>query len=244
MAQKIFVVDRLYSVALGVPPTLVDDHRPRTRIQTPLPGIISAFQSNVCFSARGGSHSLDILWEQDHGWGEANSPLSTFFNGSHSQNSADLTEAHVIALYAKISELFERAGRLSYASSTGSAIRFYAPPEIDIPYFWKDDGFVALENSLSEAWTALPLTNPPHNGLDFIDGSLSYSLMTLRSLVHASTVQLHRQLSLKELSSHAKSLAAAEHIITIIRECWDADFAYFDPILGVSLPYSSLAMRH
>jgi len=59
--------------------------------------------------------------------------------------------------------------------------------------------------------------------------------MTLRSLVHAATVQLHRQLSLKELSSHAKSLAAAEHIITIIREYWDADFAFFDPILGVSL---------
>jgi hypothetical protein len=74
-------------------------------------------------------------------------------------------------------------------------------------------------------------------GGSFIDESLSYSTMTLRSLVHAATVQLHRQLSLKELSSHAKSLAAAEHIITIIREYWDADFAYFDPILGVSYAY-------
>ena len=43
-----------------------------------------------------------------------------FFNGSQSLNLADLSEAHVTALYAKISELFERAGRLSYASSTGN----------------------------------------------------------------------------------------------------------------------------
>lgn len=96
-----------------------------------------------------------------------------------------------------------------------------------------DEGFIALEQALSDFWTVLPIATPPMGG-SFMNEGFAYSLMTLRTLVHAAMVQLHRQLSLKELSSHAKSLTAAEHVITIIREHWDADFAYFDPMLGVS----------
>ena len=61
-------------------------------------------------------------------------------------------------------------------------------------------------------------------------------LLTVHTMVHVSTIHLHRELSQTSQDSYSKCLTAANIVTSLIRELEDECYAYLDPISSVRAP--------
>ena len=60
-------------------------------------------------------------------------------------------------------------------------------------------------------------------------------LAVIHTLTHVAKIQLQHTVALKEIGSHKKCLAAARAVTAIVRQLSEFDYAYLDPIVGVSV---------
>ncbi len=63
------------------------------------------------------------------------------------------------------------------------------------------------------------------------------TLLIVKSLAHVAQVQLHHTFSAKDPNAHIKCLEFARQVLNYIPLIDGDDYAYLDPIMGVSLPF-------
>ncbi|THH31857.1 hypothetical protein EUX98_g2331 [Antrodiella citrinella] len=177
---QVFVVDRAWSVATGLPAALPDDDHPQAQIET--------------------------VWP---------TPLSQFPNVLNDSSQRYDPVTSYPTLRAKAVALFEKTHRLT-SSTTSTKNETY----------WVEHR--ALEMSLSQFASNLP-------GLGMSAGQGPFSLneidlFVIHTLIHVSTLHLHRDLAKTQAVAYEKCWIAANKVISLVRELNDGDYDYLDPI--------------
>lgn len=72
----------------------------------------------------------------------------------------------------------------------------------------------------------------PQSGL----AGVETELVVVHTLAHVAAVQLHHPFAQKEAASHDKCVDAARAVTGVIRQLAEPDYAFLDPIVGVSPP--------
>lgn len=62
-------------------------------------------------------------------------------------------------------------------------------------------------------------------------------LVSVHTLLHASTIHLHRDLIMMHPASYQRCLVAANAITSMIRELNDGDYSFLNPIISVRNPH-------
>lgn len=88
----------------------------------------------------------------------------------------------------------------------------------------------ALEHSIAHFLSTLVNLEQ----LDAVSAEDKFSLLVTHTLAHTSMIQLHRSSSSDDAVSFEKCARAARSCILIIKQLADQDFAFLDPIIGVS----------
>ena len=70
--------------------------------------------------------------------------------------------------------------------------------------------------------------------LDAVSAEDKFSWLVTHTLAHTSMIQLHRSFASDDVVSFEKCAQAARSCIIIIKQLADQDFAFLDPIIGVS----------
>ncbi len=93
----------------------------------------------------------------------------------------------------------------------------------------------ALEHSIAHFLSTLVNLEQ----LDAFSAEDKFSLLVTHTLAHTSMIQLHRSFASDDAVSFEKCSRAARSCIIIIKQMADQDFAFLDPIIGVSFVYLS-----
>ncbi len=93
----------------------------------------------------------------------------------------------------------------------------------------------ALEHSIAHFLSTLVNLEQ----LDAVSAEDKFSLLVTHTLAHTSMIQLHRSFASDDVVSFEKCARAARSCIIIIKQLADQDFAFLDPIIGVSFVYLS-----
>ena len=145
-------------------------------------------------------------------------------------------------LRAKAVALFERTFRMASGSSTKAnhGLPFLSMMAHDDPPFsvsvktnmyWADHR--ALQMSLSQfALNLPPLVLNAGVGMAPLD---ELDLLTIHTLVHVSTIYLHRDLSDTTPTSYEKCVVAANTVTSYLRQLNENHYPYLDPISSVRL---------
>jgi hypothetical protein len=91
----------------------------------------------------------------------------------------------------------------------------------------------ALEHSIAHFLSTLVNLEQ----LDAVSAEDKFSLLVTHTLAHTSMIQLHRSFASDDAVSFEKCARAARSCILIIKQMADQDFAFLDPIIGVSFVY-------
>lgn len=111
------------------------------------------------------------------------------------------------------------------------AIPLLLPVSVKSSMFWVDHR--ALEMSLSQFAVNLPpLVLNSGIGILPVD---ELDLLTIHTLIHVSTIYLHRDLSDTTPTSYEKCIVAANAVTSYLRQVNETHYPYLDPISSVRL---------
>ncbi|TCD63276.1 hypothetical protein EIP91_005766 [Steccherinum ochraceum] len=180
---QVFMVDRAWSVATGLPAALPDDDHPQAQIETVWPTPLSQFPSVL---------SDNTMQRYD--------PVTAY-----------------PTLRAKAVALYEKTYRLTSSTSATK-----------VDGYWIEHR--ALEMSLSQFAANLPLIGMAsgQNPLSLAD----IDLFVIHTMIHVSTLHLHRDLAKTQAVPYEKCWIAANAVTTLVRELSENDYNFLDPIIS------------
>ncbi|KLO17705.1 hypothetical protein SCHPADRAFT_936895 [Schizopora paradoxa] len=210
-----YLLDRCWSVALGSPPSLLDERPPSLTISSPLPRLMEEYAS----------------MEIDHITEDGQS-LCDFMNGSADySNIGNRSTVHLCLVVA--GALFERATRLLGGAGSERA----ADPE----FLRRIANLETVVEKFNDALTqgvARQVASASNGSLTADERRI---LITARSIGQVSLIQLHNLLSESASAStgvrrrsRGMCVKAARAVAGIVRQLEEEDVGFLNPIIGVA----------
>jgi hypothetical protein len=210
---SVFVIDRCWSVATGLPSSLPDDEHPQLKICSVWPwganaDSTSALEAEGVISRESADYtSLGLLFERDR------VPGGSISGAPSDPSSIVLASGCTKALKAKAAALFERAARISSMQSE--------------PTYW--DQFGQLEYAIGKFTGGLkPFISARagsledagmlgHEDVDADADTVDTEMALVHTLAHAALIQLHHPRAQKDAAAHGECVRAAALATRIAR---------------------------
>ncbi|KAJ3487098.1 hypothetical protein NLI96_g3789 [Meripilus lineatus] len=162
----------------------------------------------------------DTQAQIDRVWATSLNPYSIQFNVASTPRLNPVTPYPTFR--AQAVKLFEKSFRLASIS-----------PNMKSDTYWMDHHRLNL--SLMQFSSSLPRIGVfgGQNPLTLAE----VDLLTVHTMVHVSTIHLHRELSQTNQDSYSKCLTAANIVTSLIRELGEECYAYLDPISSTCWTY-------
>lgn len=211
---QVYNLDRCWSVVLRKPFLIPDEMDTWNSICCPWPQEIASYET---VSHIGLFSPPKLTWLQQGFVDSCSSfqAIKSFLNGDVSPDGFS-----VPALRAKGSTLLARADLLSQGGKAAGRL-------------------TAEQHALDHSITMFLSTLIPVNQLDAILPQDKHSLIITHTLAHTAMIHLHRSMARDDPISFDKCLQSARAGLALIKLISDQDFAFLDPIIGVSSAHLS-----
>lgn len=220
--QQIFAVDRAWSVATGLPSAIPDDSDTQAQIDRVWATSLNPYSVSVfptCSMMQLFKPvNVDTIQCNNHPKIRSCCALP-YFQGSSCE-----------AFREELSVGVQYVARTMVGVFIAHTGFYIASSNMKTDTYWMDHQ--RLELALVQFSSSLPRI-----GLFGGQNALTLSevdLLTIHTMVHVSTIHLHRELSQANQDSYSKCLAAAGIVTSLIRELGDEYYDYLDPISSVS----------